>query len=59
LANVTFVFGTSPNTKPEKKSGGTSHIMSPTWKSGGDTSPVSPTKLRSWCYQISKLFVGL
>ena len=42
VANVTFIFGTSPNTKP----GRTWHIISPHLKKWGDTYPVSPTKLR-------------
>jgi len=40
-----------------KKSGGTSHIMSPPPENVGDTSPVSPTKLRSWIYLGSLLFI--
>jgi len=55
MTNITFIFETSPNTKPnEKKVGGTWHIMPPpVWKSGGDTSPVSPTKLRPCTHDIS------
>jgi len=47
VTNITFIFETSPNTKPkEKKVGRTWHFMSPRLKKWGDTSPVSRTKLR-------------
>jgi len=47
VTKISFIFETSPNTKPkEKKVGGTWHIMSlPSEKVGGHV-PVSPTKLR-------------
>jgi len=49
MTNITFIFETSPNTKPkEKKRGGHSILCPPVWKSGGDTSPVSLTKLRPY-----------
>jgi len=49
VANVTFVFGTSPNTKPEeKKWGDIAYYVRPPEKV--DTGDVSPTKLRPWAY---------
>ena len=44
VTNSTFIFETSPNTKPkEKKVGGTWHIMSPpSEKVGGTRSPCPP-----------------
>jgi len=51
VANVTFIFGTSPNTKPEeKKWGDMAYYIPPTFKSEGDTFPVFPTKLRPWLW---------
>jgi len=47
VTNTTFIFETSPNTKPKKKKvGGAWHIISPSLKKWMDTSTVSPTKLR-------------
>jgi len=44
VTNVTYIFGTFPNTKPEKRRwGGHGILYPPTSKSGGD---MSPTKLR-------------
>jgi len=49
VANVTFIFGTSPNAKPEEeKWGGHGILYPPHLKKRGDTSPVSPIKLRPW-----------
>jgi len=50
VTNITFIFETSPNTKPkEKKVRGTWHIISPELKKWGDsTASVSPTKLCPW-----------
>jgi len=40
---ITFIFETSPNTKPkEKKVGGTWHIMSPPFEKVGGTRPPCP-----------------
>jgi len=51
VTNITFIFETSPNTKPKtKKVGGHGILYHPTLKSEGDTSPVSPTKLRPWLW---------
>jgi len=45
VANVTFIFGTSPNTKPEeKKWGDMAYYIPSTLKSGEGTSPVSHPK---------------
>jgi len=44
VANVPFIFGTSPIQNLKRKSeGDMAYYVPPTWKSGGDT---SPTKLR-------------
>jgi len=49
VSNITFIFDTSPNTKPkEKKVGGTWHIMSPPSETVVGHVPVSPTKLCPW-----------
>jgi len=51
VTNVTFIFETSPNTKPKEEKVGDMAYYTPTvWKSMGNTSPVSPTKLRPWCH---------
>jgi len=42
VTNVTFIFGTSPNTKPEEKKWGTWHIISPHLKKWGTCSPCPP-----------------
>jgi len=48
VTNTTFIFETSPNTKPkEKKVGGHSILCPPRLKKWGVTSPLSPTKLRA------------
>jgi len=46
VTNVTFIFETSPNTKPKEKNLGGHSILyphSPPSEKVGDTSPVSPT----------------
>jgi len=48
VANVTFIFGTSPNAKPEEKKWGDMAYYILHLKKRGDTSPVFPTKLRPW-----------
>jgi len=53
VTNITFIFETSPNTKPkEKKVGVMAYYIPTVWKSGEDTSPVSPTTLRPFVKQI-------
>jgi len=59
VTNITFIFETSPNTKPkEKKLGGTWHIMSPPSEKVGYTSPISPTKLHP-CNYVMYLWLRL
>jgi len=50
VANATFIFGTSPNAKPEEKKWGDMAYYSPHLKKWGDTYPMPPTKL-SPCLQ--------
>jgi len=48
VTKITFIFETSPNTKPkEKKVGGHGILCYPRLKKWGDT---SPTKLRPWSH---------
>jgi len=43
VASITFIFETSPNTKPkEKKVGGHGILYPPVWKSGGTRPPCPP-----------------
>jgi len=47
VTNITFIFATSPNTKPkEKKVGGYGILCPPPSEKVGEDVPVSPTKLR-------------
>jgi len=49
VTNVTFIFETSPNTKPkEKKVEGHGILYTHRLKKWGDTYPVSPIKSRPW-----------
>jgi len=43
VTNITFIFETSPNTKPkERKVGDMAYYIPPTWKSGGTRHPRPP-----------------
>jgi len=56
VTNITFIFETSPNTKPkEKKVGEHGILCPPRLKKWGDTSPVSPTKLRPCLAQLATM----
>jgi len=59
VTNVTFIFGTSPNTKPEeKKWGDMAYCIPATWKSGVDTSPMSPPNCTHVHSKRKSLFYG-
>jgi len=53
VTNVTFIFGTSRNTKPEEKKAGDMAYYIPPPEKVGDMFPVSPTKLRPCLYHSS------
>jgi len=51
VKNITFIFETSPNTKPKEKKWVDMAYYIPPHEKVGDTSPVSPTKLPP-CVQV-------
>jgi len=51
VANITFTFETSPNTKPKEKKWGAWHIMSPRLKKWGGNVPRVPHQILHPCLQ--------
>ena len=52
VTNITFIFETSPNTKPKEKKVGGHGILCPRLKKWGDIFSVPPTKLRPWWWLL-------